>query len=73
MRRMQHVLELDRDWVTIEEAMALVDRSRRTIYRWKDEGIVRTEKPRKRVYFNRSDLIDAEAAAYASSQSSDTT
>ena len=68
---MTHVLELDRDWVTIEEAMVLVERSRRTIYRWKDDGLVRFEKPRKRVYFNRDDLLKLEAQLHSESMQED--
>lgn len=63
-----HPLELGRDWVRIDDAITLVHKSRRTIYRWAAAGLVRTVKPRGKkagrgqfVYFNVPDLLAAEA------------
>lgn len=59
---MKHPLETTRNYVPIEQACIIVDRDRRTLYRWKDAGWVRTEKTRARRYFNVEDLTATEAA-----------
>lgn len=62
---MQHVLESAREWLSIEEATALVERGRSTVYRWVDAGWVRSERPRRRAYFHREDLLATEAAIHS--------
>lgn len=49
-----------RPWLTLAEAQRKVRRSRATIYRWVQEGRVKTWRPLGRQMFNAADLEQAE-------------
>lgn len=48
------------DWILTTDAPARVNRSKRTIYRWIDEGRVRTWRPGRKLWLNLPDLLDCE-------------
>lgn len=47
------------DWMSLDDAVKLSRRSRRTLYRWAERGIVRTVRPADVIYFNVPDLRKA--------------
>jgi len=48
------------DWILMTEAPERIGRSRRTIYRWIDEGRVRTMRPLTKLWLNVPDLVEAD-------------
>lgn len=54
-----------REWVAVQGAAALVEKDRRTVYRWIALRYVRTTKTRRHQYVNVGDLMATEAALHA--------
>jgi hypothetical protein len=50
------------DWVTIEQAMDRLHKSRSTIYLWVRQGRVQTMRPLRMLWLHMPDLLNAEAA-----------
>lgn len=50
------------DWVTMEQALERVQRSRSTVYQWVQDGRVSTMRPGRVLWLNLPDLIRAEFA-----------
>lgn len=48
------------NWLNAEEAAKRVHRSKRTIYQWASDGIVRTIKPGRKLWFSLPDLLKAD-------------
>lgn len=58
-----HEREVARGWVCVDcAAEAAARRGRRTIDRWHAAGLVRAQRVGRRVFYNLSDVLDAEAA-----------
>ena len=52
---------MNEDWVPLSRAHKLVGRSRRTVYRWVQEGLVETLRPLREVWVSVPDLMRVEA------------
>ena len=47
------------DWVQLDEAMRITGRAARSIYRWAQQGVVRTVRPGDAIWYNVRDLRHA--------------
>lgn len=45
------------EWEMLEDAVNRVGKSKRTLYRWADRGLVRTWRPGDELWFNVEDLL----------------
>ena len=51
---------LREDWILLADAPERIGRSRSTVYRWIDEGRIRTMRPLAKLWVSVPDLIQAD-------------